>query len=53
MITALIVTGILSLLLGGAFYWLNLNSPVQTCIPAVLLPFGLLSLVSALGGLLL
>lgn len=50
MITALVITGVLCLLVGWAFYWLNLNTPIQTFAPAVFLPVGAAALLVALGG---
>jgi hypothetical protein len=50
MIVFCAVLGVLSLAVGGAFYWLNLNSPIQTCIPALALPVGAVLLLIALGG---
>jgi hypothetical protein len=40
--------GAVFLLIGGAFFWLNLNSPIQTRIPALTLPIGAVLLVVAL-----
>jgi hypothetical protein len=40
--TALLIIGIICLLVGGAFYWLNVKSPLQTPIPAATLPVGAL-----------
>jgi hypothetical protein len=34
------LSGIVLLLIGGVFFWLNNNSPIQTRIPAVTLPIG-------------
>jgi hypothetical protein len=53
MVSALIVCGVVCLLIGGGFYWLNTNTPVQTCIPVITIPLGLVCLVLALGGLVL
>lgn len=41
-VSALLIAGIICLLIGGTFYWLNVNTPVQTRIPAVALPLGAL-----------
>lgn len=53
MVILLTILGGVSMLIGAGFYWLNLNSPVQTCIPVVCLPLGLALLLIALGGLIL
>ncbi len=35
-----LIVGIVLLLIGGVFFWLNLESPVQTRIPLFTLPIG-------------
>jgi hypothetical protein len=51
--TALLLTlGIACLLIGAAFFWLNLNSPIQTRIPAFTLPVGAVALLLWLGRIL-
>ena len=47
----LIIAGVVLLLIGGAFFWLNLNTPIQTRIPAVALPLGVALVMFALGRL--
>lgn len=47
--TALVVIGIVALLIGAAFFWLNNNTPVQTRIPALTLPLGAALLLISLG----
>lgn len=49
----LLILGIVCLALGALFYWLNVNSPVQTFLPAIFFPVGLGALILALGGWLL
>lgn len=49
MIGALLIAGLLCLLTGGVFFWLNLNTPVQSCIPALALPLGLCWIIAAVG----
>lgn len=49
---ALLIAGILSLAIGTLFFWLNLNSPIQTRIPAFTLPLGVAMILIWLGGLL-
>lgn len=52
MITFILIAGVILLVFGGVFFWLNLNSPVQTCIPALAIPAGLCFLIGACGMLL-
>ncbi|HET6943352.1 MAG TPA: hypothetical protein VFH89_14445 [Sphingomicrobium sp.] len=51
--TAILIIGVVRLVIGGAFFWLNLNSPVQTSIPAYAIPIGVILIAVAVGGLLL
>lgn len=53
MIAFLIVAGVLCIFIGLGFFWLNLNTPYQTFLPAVFIPFGAVLLVLSIGGLLL
>ena len=46
------ILSVLCLLGGGVFFWLNLNSPVQTPYPAILVPVGIVLLAVCFGGLL-
>lgn len=50
--TALLIIGVITGLIGWAFFWLNLNSPVQTRIPAILWPISIICFAVALGMLL-
>jgi hypothetical protein len=50
MIVGTVIAGVVLLVVGWAFYWLNLNTPVQTCIPAVALPLGAGLILIAIGG---
>jgi TRAP-type C4-dicarboxylate transport system permease small subunit len=45
-----LIIGIICLLIAAAFFWLNLNSPVQTPIPAFALPLGIILVAVALAG---
>jgi hypothetical protein len=49
MTLALVIAGIVFLLIGWVFFWFNLNSPLQTRIPAFALPIGIVALLLALG----
>lgn len=51
MTAALLIFGIVCLLIGWAFFWLNLNTPIQTRIPAYTLPLGAAAVLLGLGGL--
>lgn len=49
----LIIIGALLLAIGGLFYWLNNNSPVQTPVPMVALPLGAVLAMLGIGSVLL
>lgn len=53
MIVALLIFGGVCLLVGYYFFWMNLHSPLQTQIPAILWSIGALAILLALGGLIL
>lgn len=50
--TIILIFGIIFLLLGAMFYWLNVSTPFQTFLPAIFVPAGLAALMFALGGML-
>jgi hypothetical protein len=52
MTAALLIFGIICLLIGWLFFWLNNNSPIQTPFPAFLLPIGAVAVLLGLGRLL-
>ena len=52
MTLALFIIGSVCLLIGALFFWLNNNSPVQTCLPVLFLPVGAAALLIGLGRLL-
>jgi hypothetical protein len=51
MTAALLIVGILCLLIGWLFFWLNCNSPIQTPIPLFTLPVGVVAVLLGLGRL--
>jgi hypothetical protein len=51
MTLALLIFGIICLLVGWVFFYLNLNSPIQTRIPAFTLPTGAVLVLLGLGRL--
>lgn len=53
MIGILIGLGIVFLLIAGVFFYLNIHSPVQTFIPIIAGPIGIIFLLIGLGGLIL
>lgn len=48
----LIVVGIVLLLIGWLYFYLNNNSPIQTRVPAYCLPAGAVCLLLGIGSLL-
>lgn len=51
MTALLFIAGIICLLVGAQFFWLNLNSPIQTRIPVFTLPIGAVLVMLGLGRL--
>jgi hypothetical protein len=49
MAIALIVAGVFLLLVAWVFFWMNLNTPIQTRIPIFAGPIGLALIFFALG----
>jgi hypothetical protein len=51
MTAALLIVGAACLLVGSAFFWLNLNTPYQTRIPLYVFPTGAVAVLLGLGRL--
>jgi CDP-diglyceride synthetase len=51
MTAVLLIGGVVCVLVGAAFFWLNNNSPIQTRIPLYTLPIGFVAVLLGLGKL--